>query len=317
MKAAPPFANDDSRTMNSSHTTHATGSEKLKAHAAMLLFALLISGSFTLGGLAANVMPGSAINALRYILAIGVMAAFGIVVLKVPLGLPVKPWRFLILGALMAVYMFTMFKALEFTNPVSTGAVFTLMPLMSAGFAWMILGQHTRPGVLTSLVLAAAGAVWVIFRGNIDAIIAFDVGRGELIYFLGVICHAAYAPLIRKFNRGEPPYAFAFWGVAFTCLLLLIPGVPALKETGITQLPAIGWVTVVYLAVVTTAITFLLLQYASMRLPSSKVLAYGYLTPSFIIVLEGLIGHGWVSASVFVGALVTACGLVVMALLPD
>ena len=61
----------------------------------------------------------------------------------------------------------------------------------------------------------------------------------------------------------------------------------------------------------------MLLQYASMRLPAPKVLGYGYLTPSFIIVLEGLIGHGWVNLSVVAGALVTACGLLVMALLPD
>jgi len=53
------------------------------------------------------------------------------------------------------------------------------------------------------------------------------------------------------------------------------------------------------------------------RLPASKVLAYGYLTPTFIIVIEGLIGHGWASGAVFLGALVTACGLLVLAWLPD
>jgi hypothetical protein len=50
---------------------------------------------------------------------------------------------------------------------------------------------------------------------------------------------------------------------------------------------------------------------------ADKVLGYGYLTPSFIIVLEGLLGHGWAAPPVILGALVTAAGLLVMGVLKD
>ena len=303
--------------MHNPLTRHATGREKLKAHLAMLLFAVLIAGSFSFGGLAATRMPGFAINLIRYAVATGAMLAFGLWFLGSKPRFPAAAWRFLLLGGLMAVYMSTMFKALEFTSPVSTGAVFTLMPLVSAGFAWLFMRQVTRPGVLLSLIIAAAGAIWVIFRGDIEAILAFDVGTGEMIFFVGVVCHAAYAPLLRRLNRGEQAFDFAFWGVAATFLWLFIPGVPAVATVDLGQAPAIVWIAILYLAIVTTVITFLLIQYASMRLPAPKVLGYGYLTPSFIILLEGLIGHGWVHLSVIAGALMTACGLVVMALLPD
>lgn len=298
-------------------TQHATGREKIMAHLAMLMFGILIAGSFSLGGIAATRMPGFAVNLIRYAIATGAMTAFCIWAMGRRPRFPAAPWRFVLLGGLMAIYMSTMFKALEFTSPVSTGAVFTLMPLISAGFAWMFMRQVTRPGVLLSLVIAAAGAVWVIFRGDIDAILSFDVNAGEVIFFVGVVCHAAYAPLIRRFNTGEQPFEFALWTVAATFLWLFIPGVPDLVTVNLPNVPAIVWIAILYLAIVTTVITFLLLQFASMRLPAPKVLAYGYLTPSFIIVLEGLIGHGWVPASVMAGALVTACGLLVMALLPD
>lgn len=303
--------------LKTTHNAHAKGREKLMAHLAMLSFALLISGSFSLGGIAAKYAPSAAINALRYILSVGVMWVFATQVMKVKLSFPKEPWRYVILGLLMAIYMFTMFKALEFTSPVATGAVFTLMPLISAGFAWFLMRQHTKPAVLVSLVVAAIGSVWVIFRGDISAILGFDVGRGEAIYFIGVVCHAAYAPLIRLFGRGEPPIYVGFWAVAATAAWLMIPGIPALIHTDLTAFPAEVWVAVLYLAVATTAVTFMLLQYASMRLPASKTLSYGYLTPSFIILLEGLIGHGWVGVTIWVGALVTALGLVISGLLPD
>lgn len=304
--------------MHNRLTQHATGREKLKAHAAMLLYAMLIAGSFSLGALAVADMPGAAVNLIRYALATGVMAGFGIWILKTRLpSFPTAPWRFILLGGLMAVYMSTMFKALEFTSPVSTGAVFTLMPLISAGFAWLFMRQVTRPGVLVSLVIAAAGAVWVIFRGDIHAILSFDIGAGELIFFVGVICHGAYAPLLRRLNRGEQAFDFVLWTIGTTLLWLCLPGIPAIRTVSLPDVSAVAWLSILYLAVVTTVVTFLLIQFASMRLPAPKVVAYGYLTPSFIILYEGLMGHGWVHMSVMAGALVTACGLLVMGLLPD
>ncbi|WP_421579662.1 DMT family transporter [Shinella sp. M31] len=298
-------------------STHATGREKLKGHLAMLLFAVLIAGSFSFGGLAARYMEAEPLTLWRYIMTIVVMAALAFGAFRVPAVWPKEIWRFVLLGGLIAIYMLTMFTALEYTSPVATGAVFTLMPLLSAGFALPVLGQKTRPGVLAGLVIAAAGAVWVIFRGNIADILAFDVGTGEMIFFAGVVCHALYVPLIRRFDRGEPAVAFGFWVTAGATIWLIAPGIRGLVATDFSALPLTVYAAVTYLAVVTTAGTFLLLQYASMRLPASKVLGYGYLTPSFIILLEGILGHGWASLPVLAGALVTACGLALMAFLPD
>ncbi|MFT6657678.1 hypothetical protein [Maritalea sp.] len=42
-------------------------------------------------------------------------------------------------------------------------------------------------------------------------------------------------------------------------------------------------------------------------------MSYGYLTPSFIILIEGFSGRGWVNPSVAFGALVTVIALLVLA----
>lgn len=290
---------------------------RILAHLAMLLFAALIAGSFSFGGIAAHAIDTAVLTFLRYVLTSIVMGILAFGVFRQRPALPRQLWRFAILSALISIYMLTMFKALEFTSPVSTGAVFTLMPLMSAGFALVVNRQRTGSAVLVSLILAAAGAIWVIFRGDIEAIRAFDIGRGETIYFAGVVAHALYVPLIRTFDRGEHPVVFGFWVTVFATIFLFLWALPDLATVDYAGLPASVWGALAYLSVVTTAITFMLLQFASMRLPAPKVLAYGYLTPSFIILLEGLMGHGWVHLSVVAGAAVTALGLAWMAALKD
>ncbi len=299
-----------------STSTLATGKEKLFGHLAMLLFAVLISGSFTLGSMAVPFIEPGAINTVRFVFACVVMGVL-LIFTQGKIQFPSSPWRFMLLGALMGGYFVLMFVALQTASPVSTAAVFTLIPLMSAGFGYFILAQTTRPVVIASLIVAGIGAIWVIFRGDIHALIGFDVGKGEMIFFIGCMFHAAYSPLVRRLNRGESVMVFTFWTLVATTFWIALYGMGEVVSTDWQSLPSIVWITIGYLAVFTTAGTFFLLQFASLRLPASKVLAYGYLTPSIIIMLEGWIGHGWAGWPVAFGALITVLGLIVMNLAPD
>lgn len=296
---------------------HAKGRDKLVGHLAMLVFAAFVSGSYSIGAMAAPHIGPGAINAVRFVFGICVMGTAVALLNNGRIPAPREPWRYAALGFLMAVFFITMFIALRLTTPVATGAVFTLMPLMAAGFGFLFLGEVPRVLVIASLVVAASGAVWVIFRGDLDALFAFDLGAGELIFLLGVACHAAYAPLVRRLNRGEALPVFTLWTLFATGMWIAIYAAPEIVETDWSALPPIVWIAIAYLAVFTTAGTTFLVQFGAMRLPAAKVMAYTYLTPSFIILYEGLLGHGWASGAVAVGALITMGALFVLAMAPD
>jgi drug/metabolite transporter (DMT)-like permease len=294
---------------------------RLRGHLAMALFALLIAVSFSIGHRAVHHIEPGALNAIRFFFGAIIMGAVAYALTPVDARpaffRPAAVWRYLVLGALMGVYFITMFEALKTTSPVSTGALFTLMPFMSAGFAYIFLRQISGPVVLASLAVAAIGAIWVIFRGDLDAMIAFDIGRGEIIFFFGVAAHGAYAPLVKKFIRDEPVTTFTFWTLAGSWVCITLYALPEIFATTWHVLPASVWFTIAYLAIFTTAGTFFLLQYAATRIPAGKAIAYGYLTPTYIILIEGFAGAGWVSLSVVAGALATVLGLVVMAFAAD
>lgn len=299
------------------HTAHATGREKLLGHLAMIGFALLIAGSFSFGALTAPHIGAAPLNAVRFAIGAAIIGVIAYGVRRETLAIPQAPWRYLVLGALMAVYFVTMFVALGLSSPVSVGAVFTLNPLLAAVFGFFVLGQRARPVVIASLLVAAAGTLWVIFRGDVDALLGLRIGRGEAIFAVGVVCHALYAPLFRRFARGEPLIVSTFWVLFFCALCISLYGARDIAVTGWAAMPAVVWLAIAYLAVFATALTFFLLQFASMRLPAAKVFAYGYLTPAFIVVLEGLLGHGWTSGAVLAGVAVIVGGLAILAFAPD
>lgn len=294
-----------------------TSQQKTLGHLSMILFAALIAGSFSLGALAAPHIESAALNAVRFFFATLMMGVACVISLRRSIVLPTAPWRFLVLGVPMALYFITMFVALKITDPVSTGAVFTLGPFMAAGFGYLILGQKSGPIVLVSLAIAAAGSIWVIFKGDLNALLGFRLGEGEIIFFFGCMGHAFYAPMVKRLNRGEPVVWFTFWTLAATTMLIATYGVPDILKTDWSALPSIVWIAIAYLAIFTTAITFFLIQFASLRIPASKVLSYVYLTPVIVILLEGFAGHGWSNISVAAGAMVIVMGLAILVFTPD
>ncbi|MEM7525892.1 MAG: EamA family transporter, partial [Pseudomonadota bacterium] len=154
----------------------------LPGHAAMLLFAALISVSFSLGDRAAGAIDPAALTAARFFLAALIIGALASTRLR--RAHLTRLWRFPVLGGLLGAYFILMFEALRLTDPVSTGAVFTLTPVMSAGFGWLLMRQITTPRAALAIALGAAGAVWVIFRADIAAILRFDTGPGEALFFI-------------------------------------------------------------------------------------------------------------------------------------
>ncbi|MEO0766619.1 MAG: DMT family transporter, partial [Pseudomonadota bacterium] len=222
------------------------------------------------------------------------------------------PWRYDVLGGLYSIYFVLMFEGLKTAPPVSAAAVFTLTPLMSGVFGWWLLRQITTPRMALALAIGGAGALWVIFRADVAALLAFEVGQGEVIYFFGCLSHAIYTPMVRKLNRGEPAVVFTFGMLVAGALLLTIYGWSEISATDWAGLPTIVWVTLVYIAVFASAATFVLLQFATMRLPSAKVMAYTYLTPSWVILWEVALGNGTPGPLVFGGVVLTIIALVML-----
>ncbi|MBL8581562.1 MAG: DMT family transporter, partial [Rhizobiaceae bacterium] len=194
---------------------------------------------------------------------------------------------------------------------------FTLIPLLAAIFGGFILGQKTRPVVWLGLVIAAFGALWVIFRADLARALAFHVGVGEAIFFVGCVCQALYAPLVRLLNRGESVLEFTVWTLAGCTIAVSAFAIPEMGSVDWATLDTTVWLALAYLTVGATAISFFLLQYGSMHLPAAKVFPYGYLIPSFVIVLEAMLGHGWTEPLVAVGALISVAGLLLLLMTRD
>lgn len=283
-----------------------------QGHLAMLLFSVFVAGAFSLGAMAANDILPLAYNAVRFWIAVAIIGV--IVALRggVPRSALQAPWRYFVLAAVFTLYFVLMLEGLKTAPSVSAAAVFTLTPLMTAGFGWVLLSQGVTNRIAFALTIGALGAFWVIFRADLQAVLRFDLGRGELIYFVGCISHALYTPLVRVLNRGESALVFTLGTLVAGAILLTVIGMPAIMATAWFDLPQIVWIAILYTAIFASAATFTLLQFATLRLPSSKVMAYTYLIPALVIGWDTALGGTFPPLAIWGGVGLTVVALVLL-----
>ena len=284
----------------------------LCGHLAMLCFSALIAGSFSLGVMSANYISPLALTAVRFVIAGALVGAATVFMGQMSWAHFRAPWRYGVLGGLMACYFVLMFEGLKTAAPVSAAAVFTLTPLMAGAAGYVLLRQAVSRRILMALALGGCGALWVIFRADWAALVGFQVGVGERVYFWGCLAHAIYTPMVRRLNRGEPVLVFTFGALVAGAALLTWFGWSEIVATDWHNLPMIVWITLAYVAVLASAVTFVLMQYASLRLPPAKVMAYTYLTPSWVLIWEVALGHVVPSGFILVGVAMSIVALVVL-----
>jgi len=278
----------------------------------MLLFSLLVAGSNSFGKLIANDIDPAALTAIRFALAAVLLFSGLLAMGRFQLQHYRAPWRYLPLGAAYATFFVLMFEALKITGPVSTAAIFTLMPFMAALMGWAVSGKQGSRLVWSALTIGAMGALWVVFRGSPAALFRFELGRSKVLFMIGTAAHAAYAVLVPHLRRGEPVYAVTL-GVAISGALIL--GVLYLEEILATDwlaLPIRVWLVLGYLAIFAGIGTFSLVTLAAQRLPPSKVTAYTYLTPLWVVLLEMGLGKSVPSAIVLLGGLPILAALLIL-----
>ncbi|MBV03176.1 MAG: EamA family transporter [Rhodobacteraceae bacterium] len=295
---------------------HISGNE-IRGHLAMLAFSGLVAGSFALGVKVANDITPAAFTLIRFVIAVSILATVLLIKTEFTKKVFKAPWRFFVLGGCIAIYFVLMFEGLKIASSVSLAAVFTFAPLLSGLFGYILVRQKMSLSIFTALIIGAIGALWVVFEGNFQRLIMLEFGLGEMIFFCGVVFHALYTPLSRKLNRGESPLGFAFATTLGATVLMIFYGIGDVYQTDLLNLSWMVWLTLFYTALFASALTFFLIQYATLVLPSSKVMAYTYLVPSWALMWELGLGQNISIYNIGLGILLTIFALVILLWAPE
>ena len=277
----------------------------------MLLFSLCVSVSYTLGALVANDIDPGAITAARFLIGAIIMGTLLFFSKKLKKENFKKPWRFFVLGLSIVIYFVLMFEALKTASSLSLSVVFTLTPLIALFLEYFLKKRVTLKAFL-AIFLGAMGAIWVIFDGNLNNLLTFKIGYGEILFFWGCVGHALYAILIPILNKGENAASQTLGTLGAGFLILILIFTNDILNTNWLSLSPLIWITIIYLATIATAFTFFLIQFAAKRISASKVMAYTYAVPFWVALGEIVINSRFPNSNIIFGGLIIAFALLML-----
>ena len=278
----------------------------------MLLASIIVSSSFTVGEAITHGLEPSALLLVRYLVAVACLAPIVIVNHGFALPSARRLGGYSLISASTVGFFWCMFESLRYTNALNTSVIFTLVPGISGIYSAVFLKERLGRGRLWALFFGMIGALWVIFRGDIKRMLALDVNYGDLLFLAGCFMMAAYTPLVKKFHRQESMVVMTFWVLATGAVWLLMLSFAGLGDVDWQGVEMKIWVGIVYLAVFSTIITFYLTHISTLYLGPTRVMAYSYFYPAFVLIINWGLGKGLPHAVILPGVAVVTLATVVL-----
>lgn len=253
-------------------------------HISMIIMSILAASSFPVVAIITDALSPELLLFLRFFLS--AIFFFPFIIRKKEV-IPNKKilFGYFILSLPLVAFFWCMFESLRYTTALNTGAIYTILPAITAILTYIINKELTGKMQAIGLIIGTLGALWIVFRGSIDSLLSLNLNYGDFIFFIGTICLGFYNPLVKRFYKGEPLEVMTFWVLLIGSLCFLLFSWGDLIKTDWLLLDSTVYLGIVYLSLFSTLITFFLLQYGVVRIGATKVSAYGFLTPIIVIII--------------------------------
>ena len=199
----------------------------------MLISATLVATSFTVGKAITPFLDPVVLTLVRFTLAALLFTPYVSRRFGLPLPDRTALFRYSLISGALVGFFWLMFLSLRITNPLNTGVIFTTVPGISGIYSWFLLRERLGLYRILALLLAMIGALWVIFEGDIQHLLALDLNRGDLLFFGGCLLMALYMPLVKLLHRGEPMAVMTLWILITGCFWLLLFAVAKLPDNSL------------------------------------------------------------------------------------
>ena len=266
---------------------------------------LIWSGNMTINQLTVGTIAPSSIAFLRWVLAVAVLTPF---VWR-------QSWRerhaiaahwpkLALLGLLgMALWQGLAYVAAASTSATNMGILAAMVPLLTILLSALVLREAPSWGGCLGGVMALAGVLWLLGRGDIAVLANLEVAPGDALMVVAATCYALYGVMLKRWPLAISPWVMLYVQAVFAVLLLL----PAYLLGPMTPIDTSNVGLILYAGIPASIITTYLWMFEIRHIGASRASIFINLMPLFSALIAMLwLGErlGWYHLSG--GALVLA-----------
>lgn len=290
-------------------TTHARPRGTAVAVLSLLGATLFWAGNYIVGEAAVATIDPVSLVFLRWLFAAVPLIVIAQLVERPSWKQALRAWPWLLALSVTGVvgYTLLLYGALQYTSAFNASLINAFNPALIALAAAVFLRERLTASGVIGVLLALAGVLIVLSRGDIGALVSNGFGLGDLLMIGAILAWTVYTVLGRVAPKVPPITSTAVQSVMAAALML-----PATLLTGGPTMPAdaAGWWALAYIVVFPSVLSYLLWNRALTVIPPGRAGVFLNLLTVFTAVLTVLTGQA-ITLPQILGGLVILAGIAI------
>ncbi len=276
----------------------------------LLVQSLASSGTHIVARVIAQQVDGFTLTLVRSVISATVM---GMILLirggRLRLLYEERPMLLLLSFIAIPVNQFLFLFGMRYTTASNAALLYATTPILVLIFSRLILRERLTGVKIVGVILGFVGVMTVIFERGISA--SMEYLLGNVLIGCAVVAWGLYTVLGRRLIvRYGAVEASSLTLIIGTLMFIPIGIIPALRFPFET-LTMSSWMEILYLAIITSVLSYFLWYFALGRVEAGKVALFTNLQPVLTTVLAVLLLGQQVTVPFIVGGVVALAGVVI------
>ncbi|QJQ52464.1 MULTISPECIES: DMT family transporter [Vitreoscilla] len=217
----------------------------------------------------------------------------------------------------MVIYNSLLYASAHHTTAINIALLNTCIPLATFMAAGILMGQWPKAASWLGLSIAASGLLYLISRGNIEALVQLQFNQGDLWMLVAVVAWSVYTVLLKIWagKLGLPPLAMLNVMMCLAVILMLPLAGWEVAQLGLPSWNATNLGILAYIGIMASIVSYVAWNYGVGQVGPAKASLALYTMPvfssilSYVLLGESLQHYHWVGGGIIVSGLLLASAL--------
>jgi len=282
----------------------------MAVYAVLLVQSLMASGTHIVAKIIVREVDAFTLTLVRSVIA---AVAMGLILLirGGPIRLLRQERKMVLLLSFLAipVNQFLFLFGMRFTTASNAALLYSTTPILVLVFSRLFLGERLTGVKVVGVVLGFVGVITVVFERGVSA--SMEYLLGNILIGFAVMAWGLYTVFGRRLIiRYGAVEASSLTLIIGTVMFIPMGIVPALRFPFETLSPT-SWMAILYLALITSVLSYFLWYFALGRAEAGKVALFANLQPILTTILAVLLLGQEVTVAFVIGGIIALAGVVI------
>jgi drug/metabolite transporter (DMT)-like permease len=186
------------------------GFDVIAAYLMLVVAMLSWAGNVTVGRALAGWVPPFGLSLMRWSIAFVVVLPFAAREIIAKRRVIMREWRILLALGLLGVSICNSlsYLGLQWTTALNAALLNSAGPMLTLAASFLFFRERATPRQIAGVTVSLIGVLVIVLRGDMAALLALSINRGDVAILVGVLSWSIYTVLLRRRPSELSPLAF-------------------------------------------------------------------------------------------------------------